>query len=174
MSTNPSAIHPEYDRPTPDNLDDWSDEQLEAYNEATEAELDEEARNARTRLTDEQEQALEQLRPDTETEHVELPAQNNVTVEVKTHTNAEIEAALQAITDAASQDSSDLREIRESMITVLCGLIETEDFNSAEFWRAYGSEFGLGNLMRCVTVVAEPVMEEMEAMAQQQSFRQNG
>lgn len=59
---DPSEVHPKHDQPTPENIDDWSEDQLERFNELTDAKLTTDARRERAeRLDDDSAEAAQEL-----------------------------------------------------------------------------------------------------------------
>lgn len=168
-SQDPSEIHPEHDRPTPANIDDWSEEQIEAFNHAKETKLEAQARDNREQLTEEQEQALELLEePEADrTATVELGQR---TVTVKTYLSKEMEQRIHAIERVQDNPS----EAVDDVIDVLTWVIEDDDYADEEVWRAFHDRYGTKNLLLRFTKVMEPYLDEVENDSVVQKFREGG
>lgn len=163
-AARPEDVHPEYDHPTPANADEWSDAQLDRYNELKDAELDARARENRVELSVEEEAALEQLGKETGTATVTF--ESGTEVEVKRHLTAAVEDRLDTISEAET-----LMAAREDIIAAMANLIEDDAYASERVWRAYAAEYGTSELFERFTTVAEPALERMEELGEMDSFR---
>jgi len=177
-SVDPTEIHPEYDRPTPETIDEWSSEQLEAYNEAKDAELTAEAEQSKAEMAREEKATLEFLKSTTQEEsdlHTEtlnigeeLGASDDVFVTVKTKLSGELESKFDAITDEQGKDLPRIANIKDAIVDAICMLIVDDDesgkydFQSRAVWEAYYYEEGSEGILRVFNAVAGPALERYD------------
>lgn len=148
-----TQIHPKHERPTPDNIDEWDEDQLEAYKETRESELLESVREKSQDLSEEQKQALDALTesvPDTET--VDLGLGDGT--EVRTYANEAIENKLNYI-----RNNQDLDAIRSELCEAMEWFIEDEQYADAEVWREFARIRGIGELKQKFLITVRPYLE---------------
>lgn len=173
-SADPSAVHPEYDRPTPENFEEWSQEQLEEWERRNEEEMLGEVRSEREKLEEDQQKALDALRSpeQVETEPVTI---DDLEFRVKTHANKEIEDTLMELAEAHSgpETAADLRMIRKQVPAMLAWfVVDPEEYADPAVWRAYGEEFGIGELTKAYLRAVEPYLDANEQDRAVQKFRE--
>lgn len=157
------------DQITPENIGEFSAEEIEAYNEQKEKELSERADGRVRELSAEQEAALEALTeepPDTET--VDLGIGEDGT-EVKTFVNEDIEDKLTFI----AENSGNLPLIRGSLCEVMEWFIEDDTYADADIWREFTRVRGLGELKQKFYIAARPYLERANDDEVVRKFRQN-
>lgn len=186
MSTpDPTEIHPEYDRPTPQNIEEWDESQLEAYNEAKDAELTAEAEANRVELAADEKETLETIRSatrrdETLTEEVDLAeafngADEPIPVTVTKKLTGGLETKLDRIASEQRKDVPRIAEIRDAVIDAIVALIvdDGEDgrytFRSRALWEAYYYDEGMVGLMNVFDVVADPALERYERLGNSRS-----
>lgn len=98
-----------------------------------------------------------------ETYEVELTG--GITVEVKDAIPGDLEK------QAANINEDDVTAGVESMIDVMCEVIQTDGYDSEAVWREYLSRYGSTNLMECAMAVTEPYWERQEELQDQRQFR---
>jgi len=169
MATDPTEIHPEHERPTPDNIDDWSGDQIDAYNEAKDAEHDAEAQERQRELTREQKEALTALESATGNDG-EVPTAKiqlgEATVTVKRKLSGELEAKF----DAISKNRDDLGAIKDSLIDACHMLIVDDsepdgdpvDFTDREVWEEYHRRHGSEGLADAFDKLSGPAMDRRD------------
>lgn len=157
---------------TPKLAEALPDEKVEEYNDLV-AERDADELRDERRLSNDEADALDAMRPDTEDETVPL-ADTDVRVSVQTHTNREIEQAIQRVVDEGKTDNPSLSAVRDEMITAIVALITDDVYANRDLWEEYADEYGITYVYDNFEQVAAPVLSQMEAMAQQQSFRSDG
>lgn len=157
---------------TPELAERLPDDKVERYNELV-AKRDATELREESRLSDGEQSALDQLRPDTKDETVPL-ADTDVRVPVQTHTNRQVEQAIQRVIDEGERDSPELSAVRDEMISVIVELIKDDEYSNRRLWEEYADEYGITYVYDNFEAVAGPVLERMEAMANQQSFRSDG
>ena len=149
----------------PEEWEDMSAEEREAWAESRRADLEATARDA-TRLSDSEQAALNALGKGQSEARAEVALNDDVTVEVKTHLSASIEDALDRVAEADG-----FREVRETMITALAWFIDHPDYGSEEVWRVYAEEYGTPELAKVFFRAASPAMESMEEAEETRNFR---
>lgn len=159
--TAPEAVHPEYDHPTPANLDDWTDEQVDEYNRrkrtSLRADLEDEVG-----LSEAEQQARETLlEAGRETAMVDL---HGVNLEVKTEIGGQTERKLRRLSpeDSIDETLETLLDIFEAVV------IGPEGYGSRRAWRDVYEVRGSAFLLEALDVVTTPALEHMESL---QSFR---
>lgn len=177
-SVDPSTIHPEHDTLTPENWDDWTEEQRERYLEAKDAALEAENEQNRAEMAREEKATLEFLKSTTEeksdlhTETLnigeELGAADDVFVTVRTKLSGELESKFDAITDEQGKDLPRIANIKDAIVDAICMLIVDDDesgkydFQSRAVWEAYYYEEGSEGIMRVFNTVAGPALERYD------------
>jgi uncharacterized membrane protein len=175
-STDPSKIHPEHDEPTPANMDDWSEEQLEQYERAQKRELDRDAKEHRRELVQEEREALDKLRDATS----ETPAAEQTTtvafgdaeLVVTTKVTGELEGLFDDIVDEQRKEVSRPGTIKKTLIDAILLLIVDDDepdddpvtFQSRALWEQYYLSEGSAGLMEAFDTLAEPALERYEEL----------
>lgn len=170
---DPAEVHPDYDRPLPDNIDEWSQEQLEEWERRNEAKILGEVREHREKLAEEQEAALDALREPKRKEYGEAEV-DELTFKVRTHASKEIEDAVSALAEAheGPEAAADLYMIRTQVPAVMAWfIIEPEEYADPAIWRAYAEEFGIGELSKAYLRVLEPYLDANEEDRVVQKFR---
>jgi len=181
-SVDPSEIHPEYDRPEPGNIEEWSDEQLEKWNEANEAELDARVERNKVDMARDEREALDFLQSTTEadselsTEQVNLgealDGPDDVYVTVRTRVSGELESKFDRISAEQEKDLPRISNIKDEVIEAIRWLIVDDDepdgdrynFQSRAVWEAYYYDAGSEGLMEVFNAVADPALSRYEAM----------
>ena len=180
MSTiDPTSVHPEHDQPTPENIDDWSDQQIAAYNSAKAREHEQRAKQHAADLSREQRGALDQLatlvdddaEPATET--VEI---GEAELTVTTKIDGELEDRLDRISRLQdTEEPGAIGESKDLLIRAILGLIVADNetgrytWRSRETWEAFYKEHGTEGLAAAFEALVEPAMQRRE---QRQSFRE--
>jgi len=182
-SVDPSEIHPEYDVLSPENISEWSDEQVEAYREAKGAVL----LGLRVELAAKERDTLDFLKSTTEPEgpqHTEtvnlgeaLGKEEDATVTVRTKLTGELEAKFDAITDEQAKDLPRIANIKDAVIDAITMLIVDDDepdddpytFRSRAVWEAYYYDAGSEGLMEVFNAVASPALERYEDLGNSQT-----
>lgn len=168
MTTDPTNVHPDYERPAPDNIDEWSDEQLQAYKDAKEVEHEQEAQERKAELSREQRDTLAQLEKatnndgDIPTEQVDI---GDATVTVKAKMTGTMEQRFDTIADAETPG-----DVSGILIDAVTDLIvddeepdgEAYDFTDRATWEAYYAKHGSEGLMQIFEVVSDPAMTRRE------------
>ena len=186
-STDPTQIHPEHDVLSPDNIGDWSDEQIEAYREAKDAELDAQADENKAEVSRKERETIDFLKSTTETEgpqHYEtvdigeaVGASDSVEVDVTTKLTGELESKFDAISEEQGKDLPRIGNIKDAVIDAITLLIvdDTEsdgdryDFSSRAVWEAYYYDEGSEGLMQIFNAVADPALARYEKLGNSQT-----
>lgn len=157
------------DEVTPENLDDLSEEEIEAYNQQVEDNLEARLDEHVEELSASQQEALEMLAPDDAelTATVELGAEDEA-VEVKTHLAGWVEDELEEI----FQQPESSRTFRRRIPSVMEWVIEDENYGDAALWRAYAERYGTKELTLRFLEVIEPIEEDAENAGVVQRFRE--
>lgn len=183
---DPADVHPEHDVLTPDNADDWSDDQIETYKAAKEADLAEQATENTAEMAKEERETLDALRSTTEsadelTTTVNLgdafDGADDVEIEVTTKVTGELEAKFDAISEETDKDVPRIANIKEEIIDAILLLIvddpepETDQYRwgSRAVWEAFYMEEGSGGLMQVFQTISEPAMDRYEELGNSQS-----
>lgn len=163
---DPSDVHPEHDMPTPENMDDWSDEQLDTYREAKSAELEQQAQENTAEIAEEQRERIEKMRAATgadDADHTEtVPLSDDLTLTVTTKMTGELEELFERI----RQNPGDISQLKEDLLDAIVLLIEDDpededdDFTYQDraFWEAYYYEEGTEGLFQVFDQLADPVL----------------
>lgn len=171
---DPADVHPEYDRPTPENLDEWSEEQLEEWDRRNEAKLLGEVRERREELQADQEAALDALRSPEREDYGEAEV-DDLTFKVKTHASSEIEDALAELSETQEggvESAGDLQQIRREVPPLMAWfIVEPEEYADPAVWRGYADRFGIGELTKAWLRIVEPYLDENEQDRAVQKFR---
>lgn len=173
---DPASVHPEYERPLPENVDEWSEEQLEEWSRRQEAQLLGEVRERREELREEQEAALDALRSPEREDLAEADV-DDMTLRVKTHANKEIEDAVADLAEAheGPDAAADLQLIRTQVPALMAWFVEEpSEYADPAVWRAYGERFGIGELSKAYLRVIEPYLDANEEDRVVQKFRKVG
>lgn len=180
----PEEVHPEFDMPTQGNIGEWSDEQIERYNELKDRDLETEAQASRAELSTEQRETLAALEgavtddgEATPTVTVDL---GEADVEVRTKLTGEIEDCFSRIASERDADVPDLSNIKDDLLTAIAGdpdrgiggLIvddgEPDDdphrFTDRETWEVFYAEHGTEGLLEVFDLVADPALARMEEL----------
>lgn len=151
---------------TPELWQELDEDQRERYNELR-AEADREVLEDRQvdRAMDSR-AALDRLRdPDaTTTDMARLLT--GPEIEVKTHTNANVEEKIAAMDDADTP-----AEVREEIIDVVCWFVVDDELADRELWEDYAAHYGTGDLMKEAMRIMEPWMDSLEGDEVLQKFR---
>lgn len=156
-ASDPTTVHPTHDQPTPDNLDDWSEEQLALYNTLKEQSLGADLAADRADEQAEHEQAAKLL-VDAATEGAETAEINLMEgikpdeeqpVTVKTYVPGDVERRLATI--------STLDESVEALVFALTTMIEApEKFTRPKLWKLVYEQGGAVVLDSYLDNVLEP------------------
>lgn len=171
---DPSAVHPEHDELTPENSDDWSEEQAERYTDLKEATLEDDAQQNRRELAAEEREALDALREATQddeplTATVEFgDAELIVTKKV----TGELEQKFDRITEEQEEEYPKIANIKDAIIDAILLVLEDDDepaddpvdFQSREIWERYYEKEGSAGLMEVFETVAEPALQRYERL----------
>jgi hypothetical protein len=146
-----------------ENLDQYSEEEIEAYNEQKEQEIAERIADLR-----EQEQAaVEALRSDAqdsiETATVELPS--GLELDIRTRFTQRAERLQEELADLEQQDAS-VADIRWTNAELLAEMCETKGYDQPAPWdiAARDDDAGLVWMMEVTDAVIEPIADKAEAM----------
>lgn len=165
--TDPTDVHPEYDRPTPENRSEWTDQQLSEWGAAQEEKLEQEGRENRIELSEDQQEALDALAdPEREdTAEVELADE---TLTVKTYMEGRVERKWQRV----QNHQDDPEAVVDTIAEVMAWMVETDGYDDRDLWLAYREKYGMQRLMLAFTRVLEPYVEMVEEDQVVQRFRQ--
>ena len=181
-SVDPTTIHPEHDTLTPENWDEWTEEQREQYLEAKDEELEADAEQSKAEMARSEREALAFLKSTTEREgpqHTttvdlaeELGRPGEAPVTVRTKLTGELESKFDVISDEQSKDVPRIGNVKDALIDAICMLIvdDTEpdadryDFSSRAVWEAYYYDEGSEGLMEVFSAVADPALERYEQL----------
>lgn len=175
MSVDPTEVHPEHDRPTPDNWDDWDDEQLDEYKQAAEAELQAEAEaNQRELRADEQAArdalvagATDQIDTETVSLHEHVDIDDEIDIEVRTTLSGGAIEKLESI-----EEDDPASEVLPTVLDVLEEVVEgPEGYASRAVWRDVFRNAGVDVFMDYVDALTDPAEETLEAVGR---FREDG
>lgn len=167
MAAQPEEIHPEHERPTPENFDEWTDEQIDAWNSLQEQRLDKEVKDQRRERDAETQEALEALRDPEEEDTAEVEL-GQTTLTVKTTTNAKVEQLLERL--ERNRDDADVQ--RRFIPQVIAWFVESpEEYTEPDIWREYAREFGRPELAIVMLRVIEPTAERTESEEVVRRFR---
>ena len=163
-SVDPTTIHPEHDTLTPENWDEWTEEQREQYLEAKDAELEEEASENRTELAARELQTLDALRSttDRDEELTETVSLGDAEVTVTTKLSGRVEQVFNRVNQARGD------ELVEALIDGITLLIVDDDeggkydFTSRAVWEAYYYDEGTEGLADVFEVVSDPALTRRE------------
>lgn len=150
-----------------DNLDEYSEEEIEAYNERKEQDLRERGAEHQRELDEEQQAALEALRDPEEddTAQVELGQR---TLTVNTYMDEEIERTFERLTE--NREDPDIQ--RQLLPEVMAWMIEApEEYTDPLIWREYAREYGRDELALALMRVVEPKADRAESDEVVQRFR---
>lgn len=155
------------DQVTPEDLDDLSDEEIEAYNEQVEDALEERLDEHVQELSESQQEALDLLAPEgaETTATVQLGAEAEV--DVKTHMAGWVEDEI----DEIFEHSESTRTFRRRIPDVMEWVIVDEDYGDAELWRTYAEQYGSKELTLRFLEAIEPMAEDAENSGVVQRFR---
>lgn len=173
---DPASVHPEHERPTPDNIDDWTQEQIDRWNELREDEILSEVREDRARLEEEQEEALSALRDPEREEWAEAEV-DDLTFKVRTYANEDVEDGVAALAEAheGADTAADLRLIRTQVPGLMAWfIVEPEEYADPQVWREYARRFGIGELSKAYLRVVEPYLDANEEDRAVKKFRRAG
>lgn len=166
-------VHPEYERPTPENWDDWSDDQLEEYRERAERELESEARENIRELSADAREARDALLADVEsrkdTQEVTLShdgVEDEIVLSVSTTLSGMTERRVERI-----QGSDTVEDVLPVIVRVFEDVVETDGYDNPAVWEHIYNEAGGIILLDYLEAVLEPAMEVMESV---DGFREDG
>lgn len=154
------------DEVTPENIDELSEEEIEAYNEQVEAELEAQLDEQADDLDDTEQAAAEALLQDAEetveTETVALDS--GLELEVRTRIPPAVER-MQSRLERMEKRGASPAEIATLNCEMLAEMVETEGYGSPEPWHiAYqGDDGGLQWLSEVTSTVLEPAHDRAEA-----------
>jgi len=176
QTTRPEDVHPKYDEFRPENKDEWTEAQIQRYNEAKEAQLETQAQRNRANMAAEQRETLDALRSavgddEVATEPVDI---GEATVEVKTKISGELEQHFDAIAEEGEKDVPRTDNVRQHLIDAITLLIvdggesEGYDFGDRRVWEAFYKDEGSEGLYDVFELVSEPARDRREEL---QKFR---
>lgn len=180
----PEDVHPEHDMLTDANAEDWSEEQVEQYKAAREAQLAGEASENMADLAKEERNTLEALKSATKSEaDEELTTTRDiggVEVTVTTKVSGKLESKFDAISDESEKEVPRIRNIKEEIIDAILLLIVDDpepedsayDWQSRATWEAFYMDHGSEGLMQVFETLSEPAMERYEQLGNSQSRTQ--
>lgn len=166
---DPSDIHPEHDQPTPENIDDWSGDQIDAYNEAKERELEEEVQENERELSRKQREMLSTIESATNNDSQVPTAKiefGDATLEVRRKLTGELESKF----DTIAKNEDNLGQIRDCLIDVCTMLIVDDDepdddeydFTDRGTWEAYYDRHGQEGMIDAFNILSEPAMQRRD------------
>lgn len=169
-AADPEDVHPEYDRPTPENRDEWTDEQIEEWNRRNEkrleAGLDEQLRE----LSDEQREKLELLESATREgepgEFVETVELGDAEIDVTTKPGGEAELKAEELRQY--EDTDRIAPAKDALIDLIMIVVVDDDYGKRLLWEQYYRKNGADDLMTAVETLTEPWLDRTEAI---ESFR---
>jgi len=65
----------------------------------------------------------------------------------------------------------ELDDAIDSVVEVMCYVIQTDGFDSRDVWRQYYQEYGSTNLIKCMIKATDPYFEQQQELEQQRQFR---
>lgn len=165
MSTNPAEVHPDHDLPTPSNIDDWSDDQLEQYRRAKTTELTRDAEERRRSMSQQQRETVELLGSTQKDAYddalLDTVQVGDLELTVTSKLTGEVETKLDRV---AGSDSLD--DVVGTMIdTILYFVVDADadaDVDDPAVWRAYYDRYGTEGLFDAFEQIADPAMERRE------------
>jgi len=172
----PKDVHPDHDRPTPENIDEWSEEQLDRFNDLKEAEHEQQVQENRAELSQEQQKTLEALESATLPEDEELTETvqiDQAEVVVRKRVTGEIEQTFTYI----QKNRDDLESIANALIDAISELIvdDNEDgeyrFTERTVWEEYHRRHGTESLIDVFDIVADPALSRQEELEKFRSDR---
>lgn len=167
---SPQQVHPEHDRPTPQNLDDWTDEQLDEFNRLKEQDLADDLEEHARESAAARDAALDQLAglvdDDQATATVSL-GETEVTVREKL--TGELEDNLDEISKLQDEQRPGvIGDSRDLLIDTILLLIVDDDeegpytLQDRETWMAFYREHGSEGLASAFEALVEPALERRE------------
>lgn len=179
MAQDPTDVHPEYDHPNPDNLDAWSEDQIEEYNRRKDADLEADHQQHRAELTQKQKETVDVLKSTTQPDEplTETVSLGDAEVLVSKRLSGRVEECFDAITDEQTkepegEDPPRLRNVKGEMITAITELIVDDDepegdpydFQSRATWEAYYYDEGIEGLEQVFNAIAGPALDRYETL----------
>jgi hypothetical protein len=177
---DPAAVHPEYDRLTPENADEWSDDQIAEYKRRKQADLHAEAEENSADLAAEEREALKRLRSATDTD--DHPTETvtigddvtgeAVDLEVSTKVTGRIEQKFDRITEEQQKETPRIENIKGAVIDCITALIadgpepdsDPVRWDSRALWEAYYLEEGSEGLMGVFETISKPALDRYEEL----------
>lgn len=166
-------IHPEHDAPTPENRDEWSEEQLEAWAAAREQELTAEGRENAAELHADQQELLDSL----DEEHggdlietpVTLPGDNLAHIEVVLNGElmnrmGHVDETLATIQDPEPGDLANVERAMDEASAVLADMLAEAKYSKRLFYTVY-EKYGPDALGAHIEAVFEAVEQEAKRKA---------
>jgi hypothetical protein len=179
MSDRPEDVHPDYQQLTPENAEDWSEDQKARYSELKEQQLHAEAQENTSELAKDERETLEVLRSTTTdeplTEEVNLGAEldgDDAYVTVTKRVSGALEEKFDAITEEQQSDAPRIGRIKDTVIDAILLLIVDDDepdadaynFQSRQVWESYYYDAGSEGLMEVFEVLADPALSRYEQL----------
>lgn len=162
---------PAASRGLPDNWDQMSDEERQAWADEREAELHQAAEDA-IKLTPTEQEALDVLSEPVEGETATVEI-NGQPLEVRTYLDAEHEDLLNDI----ATKTDDLGEVRQDMTEVMSWIIVDDRYGGEtgkKVWRAFAEKYGVSSLAEAFFKAVEPVIDRMLDSEAARRFREDG
>ena len=155
---SPETLIEEGRPPSPDIVTDWTDDEVERYNELKEQDLREDLVEERAR----QEEALQQIAAGEKLVRYDTVQLGNLELEVKAWLPGSVEETVMSAWDLTDRDDAQaIRESMETMLTALAEMTTSEDYNR-EFWRRYYERYGAVGMIEAVETILEPASEYMQ------------
>ena len=145
-----------------ENLEEYTEAEIEAYNQAKEQELDRRLKEKELQLTEQEREAVEALAGD-EDEEVEtktVSLDGGVEVEVRTRIPPEVER-LQERT-LRLERRGEMEDARRKNCQMLATMIVTEPYDSADAWEVMAMRKGMQWLGDITADVFEPALDNLE------------
>ena len=169
MGSDPTDVHPEHDHPGPENIGEWSDEQIAEYKRRKESDLQEGADERRAELSQEQRETLGKLRSAVdETDPTETVTFGDAELVVSAKLDGATEDKIDRIMDA--QDSGRLGDVADAMIDVILALIvgdnepnsDPVDYQDRTVWAEFRADHGTESLANAFETVATPAIDRVD------------
>jgi len=174
--SRPEDVHSEYDQPTPENIDEWTDDQLQRFNELKELEHEQEVQENRAELSREQQETLEVLESATLPEDEELTETVQLD-EAEVVVTKRLTGELERMFTYIQMNSDDLEGIANALIDAITALIVDDNekgkyrFAERAVWEEYYRRNGTEGLIDVFDIVSEPALSRQEAL---RKFRSEG
>lgn len=160
MSTDapaPEDVHPEHDVLTPENAEDWTDEQLEAYEEAKRAEHAAESEQNRREFTEQQQAALDRLSKPSENDRATVPINaDGDEVTVRTSLSPSMEQTFVRVVQ------EDIDDVTGAVYDLIVHVIEDEEYADRAVWEAFYADNGTAALRDMFHLLLEPYIDRMQ------------